>query len=141
MCNIPGMTRLSPVALLLALALAGCSSDGAPVPETQYAAKIVGEWQGSVGDVKEAITFVSDGKFVSQVRQRGFISNTLGQGVTGTIRGTWTIQGKSITLKIDSAEDERVLNKQTMSTIEAFRPNQLVVKSDAGGTATFVRVL
>jgi hypothetical protein len=103
--------------------------------------KIVGQWQGTVGDVNEAITFGADGKFVSQVRQRGFISNTLGQGVTGTIGGIWAIQGKSITLKIDSAENERVLNKQTMSTIEAFRPNELVVKSDGGGTATFVRVL
>ena len=91
--------------------------------------------------MKETISFRADGKFVSQLRSRGFISNTLGQGVTGTIRGTWVIQGKSITLKIDSAENERVLNKQTMSTIEGFRPNELVVKSDGGGTATFVRVL
>jgi len=134
-------TRSSSVALLIALGLTGCSSGGAPVPETQYATKILGQWQGTVGDVNEAITFASDGKFVSQVRQRGFISNTLGQGVTGTIHGTWAIQGKSITLKIDSAENDRVLNKETISTIEAFRPNELVVKSDAGGTATFVRVL
>ena len=41
----------------------------------------------------------------------GFISNTLGQGVTGTIRGTWSIQGKVITLTINSAENERLLNK------------------------------
>ena len=110
--------RLSCVALLLALGLAECSSDGAPVAERDYATKIVGQWQGTVGDVNEAITFGA-----------------------GTIRGTWVIQGKSITLKIDSAENERVLNKQTMSTIEAFRPNELVLKSDGGGTATFVRVL
>ncbi len=141
MHDITRETRFPLLALLLAFALAQCSSDQAAVPEAQYATKIVGEWQGSVADVNEAITFAPDGKFVSQVRQRGFISNTLGQGVTGTIRGTWAIQGKSITLKIDSAEDERVLNKETMSTIEAFRPNQLVVKSDGGGTATFVRVL
>jgi hypothetical protein len=141
MANIMSTVRLSAVALLLALGLAECSSDGAPVAERDYATKIVGQWQGTVGDVNEAITFGADGKFVSQVRQRGFISNTLGQGVTGTIRGTWAIQRKSITLKIDSAENERVLNKQTVSTIEAFRPNELVVKSDGGGTATFVRVL
>jgi hypothetical protein len=141
MPNIMSTVRLSCVALLLALGLSECSSDGAPVAERDYATKIVGQWQGTVGDVNEAITFGADGKFVSHVRQRGFISNTLGQGVTGTIRGTWAIQGKSITLKIDSAENERVLNKQTMSTIEAFRPNELVVKSDGAGTATFVRVL
>jgi hypothetical protein len=107
---------------------------------TEYATKIVGNWQGSVGDVNEAIRFRSDGKFAAEVRQRGFISNTLGQGVTGTIGGTWAIQGNSIVLKIDSAENERVLNKATTSTIEAFKPNELVVKSDAGGTSTFVRV-
>jgi hypothetical protein len=138
---ITSLTRLSSIALLLLVGLADCSSDGAPIPEAQYATKIIGDWQGSVGGVNEAITFKSDGRFVSQVRQRGFISDTLGQGVTGTVHGTWAIQGKSITLKIDGAENVRVLNKETMSTIEVFKPNEIVLRSDAGGTATFVRVL
>jgi hypothetical protein len=70
----------------------------------------------------------------------GFISNIFGQGVTtGTIAGTWTIKGKSITLSITSAEDERVLNKSTTSTIETFRPNELIVKSNTEGTSTFIR--
>ena len=55
--------RLSCVALLLALGLAECSSDGAPLAERDYASKIVGQWQGTVGDVNEAITFGADGKF------------------------------------------------------------------------------
>ena len=90
--------------------------------------------------MKETVSFSADGSFVSHLRPQGFISNTLGQGVTGTIGGAWTIQGKSITLNITSAEDERVLNKSTTSTIESFKPNELVVKSSADGTSTFVRV-
>jgi hypothetical protein len=57
------------------------------------------------------------------------------------IRGTWAIIGKSITLNISSAEDVRVVNSATTSTIETFKPNEIVVKSATGGTATFVRAL
>jgi hypothetical protein len=135
------MTRLLFFGLLLACGLSSCSPDGAPVAEAQYSAKIVGDWQGTVGDAKETISFGADGGFVSSVRPRGFISNTLGQGVTGTIRGTWAIKGKSITLNISSAEDVRVSNRATTSTIETFKPNELVVKSDTGDTAMFVRAL
>jgi hypothetical protein len=77
------MPRLVFLGLLLACGLPSCSPDGAPVAEAQYAAKIVGNWQGTVGDTNETISFAADGGFVSQVRPRGFISNTLGQGVTG----------------------------------------------------------
>ncbi len=70
----------------------------------------------------------------------GFISNTLGQGVTGTIRGTWMIKGRTMTLNISSAEDVSVLNRATTSTIEAFNSNELVVKSASGNPSTFVRV-
>jgi hypothetical protein len=127
--------------LLLACGLSSCSQDVAPVAEAAYPAKIIGGWQGTVGDTRETITFSADGRFVSEVRPRGFISNTLGQGVTGTIRGTWAITGKSMTLNISSAEDEHVLNRATTSTIEAFKPDQLVVKSSTGETSTFARLL
>ena len=73
--------------------------------------KLWGAGGGAVGDKNETITFGVDGTFVSELRRRGFISNTLGQGVTGTICGTWAIVGRSITLNIDSAEDERLLNR------------------------------
>jgi hypothetical protein len=102
---------------------------------------LVGEWLGTVGDTRETISFGADGTFVSQVRHRGFISNTLGQGVTGTIRGKWAIDGKVITLNISSAEDARLLNTTTTSTIESLKPNELVVKSASGETSTFVRAL
>ena len=127
--------------MLLAWALAGCSRDGAPVAEADYPSSIVGDWQGTVGDERETISFHADGGFTSQVRRRGFISDTLGQGVTGSIRGTWAISGRRITLTINSAEDVRLLNSSTTSTIETFKPNEIVVKSSAGGTATFVRLL
>ena len=125
--------------LLVALGLSACSTNDASVGEAEYATKIVGTWLGTVGDDKESISFNADGAFVSEVRQRGFISNTLGQGVTGTIRGTWAIKGNVITLKIADAEDVRVRNKMTTSTIEKFKLNELVVKSQNGETSTFVR--
>jgi hypothetical protein len=68
---------------------------GGTVGDSEYAAKIIGNWLGTVGDMKESISFSANGAFVSEVRPRGFISNTLGQGVTGTIRGKWAIKGRS----------------------------------------------
>ena len=127
--------------LLLALAL-GVSSCKPPKPvaEADYSTKIVGNWLGTVGNMKESITFTGDGSFIAQLRPQGFISNTLSQGVTGTIRGTWAINGKTITLKITSAEDERVNNSVTSSTILAFNQGELSMKSDRGETSTFTRV-
>jgi len=140
--KIVNMTRLGFFGLLFACGLSSCSPDGAPVGEAQYSAKIVGDWQGTVGDTRETISFAADGGFVSQVRRQGFISNTLGQGVTGTVRGTWAIKGKAITLSISSAEDVRVSNSAATSMIETFKPNELVVKSNTTGeTSTFVRTL
>jgi hypothetical protein len=127
--------------LLLALAL-GVSSctPSKPVAEAEYSAKIVGNWLGTVGNMKESITFNGGGSFIAQLRPQGFISNTLSQGVTGTIRGTWAINGKTITLKITSAEDERVNNSVTSSTILAFNQDELSMKSNRGETSTFTRV-
>ena len=134
------MIRLFLAGLLIAYGLSACSPDVTPVAEAEYSAKIVGDWQGTVGGMNERISFGADGRFVSQVRPGGFISNTLSQDVTGTIRGTWAIEGKSITLNISSAEDERVLNKTTTSTIESFKPNELLVRSNNAGTSRFARL-
>jgi hypothetical protein len=136
-----GGARLHWLRVVLALGLVGCAPGGAPIKETQYPVRIVGDWQGKVGGMKETITFNAGGKFVSEVRPQGFISNTLSQGVTGTIRGTWAIKNKVITLIITSAQDERLLNKATSSTILTFIRNELVVKSATGETSTFVRTL
>jgi hypothetical protein len=127
--------------LLVAFALAVWSCMPAkPIPGREYRAKIVGNWLGTVGDMKESITFTAGGSFIAHLRPRGFISNTLSQGVTGTIRGNWDINGKTITLKITSAEDERVNNSVTSSTIVAFNPDKLSMKSQRGETSTFTRV-
>jgi hypothetical protein len=126
----------------LILALAFCISactPAKPVEEAEYSAKIVGNWLGTVGEMKESVTFSADGSFIAQVRPEGFISNTLSQGVTGTIRGTWAINAKTIKLKIISAEDEHVINSVTSSTIIAFTPNELLMKGDRGETSSFER--
>ena len=135
------MLRFSLLVLFSAFSLPSCAPDGGTIGEAQYAAKIVGDWQGTVGDMKETMSFNADGKFVSQVRPRGFISNTLGQGITGTIRGTWTIEGNISSLNIGSAENENVLNKTTTSTINMFKQNELVLRSSSGETSTFVRTI
>jgi len=139
--KIVSVPRMFLSALVLASGLASCSPDAAPIAQADYSTKIVGGWQGTVGDTNETIKFDADGKFVSELRPLGFISNTLGQGVTGTIRGTWAIKGNSVTLNITSAQDERLSNRATTSTIETFKPNELVVKSNKGDTSTFRRLL
>ncbi len=126
--------------VLLAFLLS-CSPAGTPVPQADYATRIVGGWQGTVADISETITFNADGKFVSEVRPRGFISNTLGQGVTGTVRGTWQISGNTITLNVTSAQDARLADVATRSTIEKFEPNEIIVKSEKGDMSTFLRLL
>ena len=103
--NIPYLPVLG-LLLALAFCISACTP-AKPVEEAEYSAKIVGNWLGTVGDMKESITFIADGGFSSK-SARGFISNTLSQGVTGTIRGTWAINAKTIRLKIISAEDEQV---------------------------------
>jgi len=126
--------------LVLGLCLATCADNSSAVPEAEYSTKIVGRWQGTVGDVKETMSINGDGTFVCQLYPRGFIANTLSQGVKGTIRGTWTITGASITLKITGAENETLRNRITSSTIMAFKEDELVLKSDSGETSIFLRV-
>jgi uncharacterized protein (TIGR03066 family) len=135
------MRRFGLLVAILALNLSSCLPDSATIEEAQYATKIVGDWEGTIGDMKEMISFSADGKFVSHVSPRGFISNTLGQGITGTIRGTWRLQGDLLTLNIQSAENETVLNTATTSMIKTFKQNELVVRSSRGETSTFVRIM
>jgi hypothetical protein len=137
-CVANAIHRVTPGVLLVFLL--SCSQS-TPVAQSDYATRILGGWQGTVGDVSEMITFNADGKFVSEVRPRGFISNTLGQGVTGTVRGTWQISGNAITLNITSAQDTRLADASTKSTIEKFEPDAIVVKSDKGDMSTFRRLL
>jgi hypothetical protein len=134
------LTRLFLLGLLFACGLSACSPDAAIVAEAEYPSKILGNWQGNVGGENETMSFGADGKFVSLVRPGGFISMTLGQGVTGTVRGTWAIRGKSITLNIRSTEHERVLNSTATATIETLKPTELIVKSSTGDISMFLRL-
>ena len=94
---------------------------------------------GTVGEMKESMSVRADGSFIAQLHPQGFISDTLSQGVTGTIRGSWTIAGKIIQLKVLSAEDERLSNRAASSQILAFDPAELLIKSDQGVTTRFIR--
>jgi uncharacterized protein (TIGR03066 family) len=127
--------------VVLGFCLASCANNSSTVPEAEYSTKIVGRWQGTVGDLKETMSIEGDGTFVCQLRPLGFIANTLSQGVKGTIRGTWKITGAIITLKITGAENETLENKIVSSTIIAFKEDKLVLKSDRGETSPFQRVL
>ena len=126
--------------VVLGLGLASCSNNSSTVPQAEYSTEIVGHWQGTVGDMKESISIDGDGTFVCQLRPMGFIANTLSQGVTGAIRGTWKITGPRITLRITGAENERVRNRIVSSTIVAFKKDELVLKSERGETSPFERM-
>jgi hypothetical protein len=119
---------------------ASCANNSSAVPEAEYSTKIVGRWQGTVGDSKETMSINADGTFVCQLYPTGFIANTLSQGVQGTVRGTWKISGAMITLKITGEKKEHLENKMAVSTIVAFKKDELVLKSDGGGTSPFQRV-
>jgi hypothetical protein len=106
----------------------------------EYSTKIVGRWQGTVGDSKETMSIDGDGTFVCQLQPLGFIANTLSQSVAGTIRGTWKITGAIITMSITGAENEPLRNRSASSTIVAFKGDELVLKSDRGETSPFQRV-
>ena len=110
-----------------------------PVAEAEYSEKMVGTWLGTVEGMKESIRFSGDGSFNAQLRPQGFISNTLSQGVTGTISGSWFVNGRIITLQIIRAEDVRVKDRATSSIILTFNQDELSLKSDQGEISTFTR--
>lgn len=126
---------------LLVLGLVGVVACQRPVAiaEADYRKNLIGDWVGTVGEMKESMSFRADGSFIAQLHPQGFISDTLSQGVTGTIRGSWTIAGKIIQLKVLSAEDERLSNRAASSQILAFDPAELLIKSDQGVTTRFIR--
>ena len=125
---------------VLGFCLASCSNNSSIVPEAEYSTNIVGCWQGTVGELKETMTINGDGTFICQLYPTGFIANTLSQGVRGTIRGTWNITGALITLKITGEKNELLENGTASSTIVSFKKDELVLKSDRGGTSPFKRV-
>ena len=133
-----GITAIAVV--VLGFCVASCAKKSTPVAETECSTKIIGAWQGTVGDLKETMSLNGDHTFVCQLQPQGFLANTLSQSVTGTIRGTWAITGAVITLKITDAENESLTNKTASSTVVRFTQDELVLRSDRGETSSFHRV-
>jgi len=125
--------------MMIAWSVSSCSPPPPPIPDARFRATLVGTWQGTVGDMKETVSFRADDTFVAQLRPRGFISNTLSQGASGTIQGTWSINGNVITMKVLKAENENLRNRDTTSIIETFQQNRLTVHSAWGETSAFER--
>jgi hypothetical protein len=124
--NVKFAPRLSALAAVgLALCLASCTNNEEPVSPAQYSTKIVGNWQGTVGNSKETMQINSDGTFVCQLHQTGFLAN---------------ISGVIITLKITGEKHEHLLDRTATSTIESFKADELILKSDRGETSTFRRM-
>ncbi len=126
--------------IVLGFCVGSCKNNSSTVPEAEYSTKIVGRWQGTAGYSKETMSINRDGTFVCQLYPTGFIANTLSQGVEGTIHGTWKISGAIITLRITGAKKERLENTNAASTIVAFKRDEIVLRSDGGGTSPFQRV-
>ena len=135
-----GTTWVRAIATIaLGFCLAACTRNAPPVPETEYPAKIVGSWQGTVGNMRETMAIDGDGTFVCQLYPGGFIARTLSQGVAGSVHGTWNITGNRIALSITGAEHEHVENPVSSSTIIAFKENELTLKSGSGEISAFQR--
>jgi hypothetical protein len=126
--------------IVLGFCVGSCENNSSTVPESEYSTTIVGRWQGTVGASKETMSIDGDGTFVCQLYPTGFIANTLSQGVKGTVHGTWKISGAIITLRITGAKNERLENTNAASTIVAFKKDEIVLRSDGGGTSPFHRV-
>lgn len=126
--------------VVLGFCVESCTHNSVPVSEAEYSVRIVGLWQGAVGDLKETMSINGDGSFVCELHPTGFLANTLSEGVAGTIRGTWKITGAIITLRITGAEKETLRNRTASSTIVAFKADELVLRSDRGETSRFQRV-
>ena len=128
-------------AAVMGFSLTSCPKQSRPISQADYSKTLVGDWQGTVGNVMETISFKGDGTFVCQLLPAGFIGTMLFPKRPGSIRGTWNIAGAVITLTITGEKDERVLNNIASSTIVSFKKNELILKTDRGDTSTFLRAL
>jgi hypothetical protein len=132
-----GMTS---IIMILGIFLSSCSINLTPVPEAQYSVKIIGNWQGTVGDSKETMSINRDGTFVCHIHSTGFIATTLSQSLPGEISGTWKITGSIITMNITGSKNEHPENKIASSVITTFKTDELTLKSDTAGSSSFHRV-
>lgn len=135
-----GRNFLKIITVVFTCYITACANDSAVISETEYSTKIVGQWFGTAGGLKESITLNHDSTFVCEVYPMGFIANTLSQGERGSINGNWKITGATITLNITGEKNERVENKVALSRIISLKKNELVLKSDKGETSRFERI-
>ena len=126
---------------IMGFALTSCPNRSHPVSPADYSTKIIGSWQGTVGNIKETMSIKGDGTFVCQLQPMGFISTMLFPKAPGTVRGTWIITGDRINLNITGEKNERLQNSMASSTIVSFKKNELILKTDRGDTSTFLRAL
>jgi hypothetical protein len=110
------------------------------VAESAYPTKIVGVWEGTVGESRETMALDKDGAFVCKLQPTGFIATMIFPTKAGTVRGTWKITGAVITLHVTGETNERVEDAATSSAIVSFKENEVVLKSDRGQTSAFERV-
>jgi hypothetical protein len=127
------------MAVVMGCSLTSCPRHSRSVSPTDYSRTIVGDWQGTVGNVTETMSIKGDGTFVCQLQPAGFIGTMLFPKRPGTIQGMWTIAGSKITLNITGEKHERLQNSMASSTIISFKKDELVLKSDQGDTSTFLR--
>jgi hypothetical protein len=132
-------SRLLVAVAASALGMVSCRAPSQPIAPFDYAANIVGNWQGTVGNEKELMTLNPNGTFVCRLRPLGFIANTLSESRPGTIRGTWALRGRNITLRVASNTNEYPRNRMSSSTIIAFKHDELTLKTARGETSTFTR--
>jgi len=119
--------------------LTSCKNDSL-VKKEDYATKIVGTWNGIVGDLNETMTLKGDGTFDCKLQPTGFLATTFHEKSSGSIYGNWTIKGDKINLQVRGEKNEQVKNRSTSSTIMDFKEHRLSLKSDGGETTTFERV-
>ena len=67
--------------VVLGFCVGSCTHNSAPASEAEYSDKIVGLWQGTVGDLKETMSINGDGSFVCELHPTGFLANTLSEGM------------------------------------------------------------
>jgi hypothetical protein len=137
--NYTSWARLIVVAVA-GFCLVSCTNNLLSVSKADYSTKIIGSWQGTVGNLKETMSINGDGTFVCRLHPGGFIANTLSQGVTGSVHGTWKISDAIITLRITGEHNENLKSSVASSTIVSFKEGELVLKSDRGETSSFQRV-
>jgi len=127
--------------IVVEFCLASCAKKGTPVALAEYSTSMVGRWQGTVASSRETMTIDGDGTFVCQIYPMGFLANTLSQSVPGKVSGTWKITGAIITLKITGEKHAKLGDRITASTIESFKSDEVILKSDRGETSSFQRVI